>query len=107
MDSCPDENSEGVGRTRQQRADKRGLPVQFEFEDKAFIVDVTLFLDLNDPANFDHENNRSRVARNGDGFFLFVDLKDEKLGILQEEFGDVDFPSVTLFDLLKARWTPI
>lgn len=83
------------------------LPVQFRFHDKGFIVDVMLFLDLDDPNNFDSENNRLRFARNGEGFFLLVDLSGDALNVMQEEFGDIDFIGVNLMDLVNANWEPI
>ena len=82
----------------------KSLPVQFQFEDKDFIVDIMLFFDLDDPENFDSENNRIRFARNGEGFILLADLGTEGLRIMQEEFGNIDYIGVTIFDLVKAKW---
>ena len=84
----------------------KSLPVQFQFEDKEFIVDVMLFLDLDDPENLDSENNRIQFARNGEGFVLLADLETEGLRVMQEEFGDIDYIGVTILDLLEAKWQP-
>ena len=83
---------------------KASLPGQFEFADKEGIVDLMEILNLEDESNFDAKHGRIRFARNGDGFFLFVDLNDGNLEIMQEEFGDIYFIDVTLNDLLEARW---
>jgi hypothetical protein len=81
------------------------LPVQFEFEDKEFMVDVLQFLDLDDPSNIDFDNNRIRFALTGECFVLLLELNDG-LEIMLEEFGETDFIGVTLPELLKAKWKP-
>ena len=83
------------------------LPLQFQFTKKAFIVDIMLFLDLDDPGNFDADRNLLRFALNGEGFFLLVDLASEDLKVMLEEFGDIDYIGVTVNELLEAAWKPI
>ena len=84
---------------------RESLPGQFEFANKEGIVDLMEFLDLEDTSNFDVKNGRIRFARNGDGLFLYIDLNDGNLEVMQEEFDDICSIDVTLDDLLKARWS--
>lgn len=86
---------------------RESLPIRFHFSDKKFILEIMLFLDLNDPSNLDKELNYLRFARNGEGFVLLVDLNGNDLKILQEEFDDIDHIGLTLSDLLKAEWVSI
>ena len=79
------------------------LPAGFRFKHVRFVLEIQYLLDLQDPKNYSVEHKRLSFAINTDGFELLVDLGNEDLQILQNEYGDIDRLGLTIKDLLSAE----
>lgn len=80
----------------------RRAPVEFSFEHVGFKLEIQYFLDPQDPSNQDPERGYLTFAVTSDGFPLLIDVKQEGLPILQEEFGDIDEIGLSVADLLRS-----
>jgi hypothetical protein len=83
------------------------LPVGYRFAHVSFALEIQYMLSLEEAKNYDVDNKRLAFAVSTDGHELLVDLSDQELRMMQNEFGDVDYIGITIQDLLDGSRTPL
>jgi hypothetical protein len=78
------------------------LPVRFVFPNERFVYELRKLLSLEDERNYDTEKKQLAFALCTDGHRQIIDLSDESLRLMQDEFGDIDYLGITIQDLLDA-----
>ncbi|MGC4004469.1 MAG: hypothetical protein QM811_15655 [Pirellulales bacterium] len=82
-------------------------PVQFRFDEKSFVLEIQYFCSPVEDSNYDRDSSFYRFAVTSDGFDLLVDIKNNDLPIIQDEFGSREDTGLTIGDLLNASIVPI
>jgi len=78
-------------------------PLSVRFKDEPFILEIQEFLNLDAVKESDVKNQLLPFSINSDGFKIYVDLKDTKLALLQEEYGDIDSIDVGVEELKDIK----